>query len=59
MELLPETLPDEYELTNRYTITGEEVVELRDSGDWGTERDANLWQRVVENSMCVAGVRQS
>ncbi len=53
---LSEKLPDGYEFDS--DVIGEEVVHLRDAGEWGTERDATLWDRVIDESIATVGVRR-
>lgn len=57
MSNLPETLPPEYAFVDQTAITANEVIVLRDAGEWGTERSEELWQSVLEQSIATVGVR--
>lgn len=54
MTALQESIPDYYYFAEE--ITGEDVVRLRSSSDWGTVTDADLWQRTIDQSITVVGV---
>lgn len=57
MHTLPELLPDTYGFVDQSSITSQEVVDVRDSAHWGTERNLELWQAVIDQSIASVGVR--
>lgn len=50
-------LPECYSFVEKGQISGNEVLALRDASDWGTVRDVQKWQRALDTSLAVAGVR--
>lgn len=54
MTQLDESLPKYYEFAHK--ITGADVSILRDSSNWGTITDHDLWQRTIDESIAVVGV---
>lgn len=56
---LNEQLPDGYYFVDETTITPEDVIDLRDAADWGTERNVELWRKVIDQSMATVGIRNS
>jgi GNAT superfamily N-acetyltransferase len=57
MKALPELLPEAYSFDDQSAITAAEVIALRDSANWGTERGLELWQSVIDQSIATVGVR--
>lgn len=55
MSQLSDQLPDGYKYTS--SLSGEEVVDLRSESGWGTEKNTELWQRVIDESIASTGVR--
>lgn len=55
MSQFPDQLPDGYEYAS--SLSGEEVVDLRLESGWGTEKNTELWQRVIDESIASTGVR--
>jgi len=52
---LPDRLPEDY--TYASALTAEEVIDLRSKSGWGTEKNTELWQRVINDSIAAIGVR--
>jgi GNAT superfamily N-acetyltransferase len=59
MSDLPEILPPGYVFVDHSAITSSELIALRDAGDWGTERNEELWARVLEQSIAAVGVKDA
>ena len=55
MATLPDQLPEGYAYAS--ALTADEVVSLRSESGWGTEKNIELWQRVIDESIAAVGVR--
>ena len=59
MPRLSEQLPETYTYADPGTIAPNEVIDLRDAADWGTERNEDVWEGVLQQSIATIGVRDS
>lgn len=55
MSNFPEQLPEGYQFS--IDFSAEEVINLRSASGWGTEKNVELWQRVIDESIASVGVK--
>ncbi len=46
----------DYLMVDHKGMSGEDIVILRERANWGTEHDADLWQRVIDDSIASVGI---
>jgi GNAT superfamily N-acetyltransferase len=57
MTQTPEMPPGSYSFVDEYSIEPEEIIDLRNAGDWGTETNREVWASVLNDSIATVGVR--